>query len=195
MVLMDSQVTEGGGESIVGPATEPLPMDGEAPAVAKVVHRWRVPAGSAPAGAEARGRHIAEAFDEIVAACEVSREGLEWIHRLRPVVMHLGATDDEVLRSHRHPAWTFVNQVVTLHSPAPGRRPPNLADWLAQVTAQLARAPSRERFDQAGRRLHAWRTRHQKLALPVGDPMQRDPRLAQGVAEARERLSILTCSP
>jgi len=194
MVLLDSQAAG----SIQGladvPPTQPIPLEGDGAKIPRLIHRQRDSVDELGARGPGAGVHllVGRIFDEIVSDPVLDREGANWIGRLQPAVLRLAQEDDTLLRSHRHPAWTLVNQLATLFSAQPGSRPPNLADWLERVTTVLRQDPRRERFETAHRMLMDWRTERMRRSLtdkaPAVELLREHARLASGVEAARKRL-------
>jgi hypothetical protein len=174
--------------------TQPMPLDGDDLRVPELIHRHRdalaaLDGTPAPGAAQAL---ITRIFGEILGDPALPADAVLWVGRLAPAVVQLAATDPELLRTHRHPAWTFVNRLVMLLAEHPSTRPPDFAKWVQAVTGAVLAEPTSARFEEACRRLAHWRTEQARRRLtsvePALDLLRRNAALQPQVEAARLRL-------
>jgi hypothetical protein len=174
--------------------TQPMPLDGDDLRVPELIHRHRdalaaLDGTPAPGAAQAL---ITRIFGEILGDPALPADAVLWVGRLAPAVVQLAATDPELLRTHRHPAWTFVNRLVMLLAEHPSSRPPEFAKWVQAVSGAVLAEPTSARFEEACRRLAHWRTEQARRRLtsvePALDLLRRNAALEPQVEAARLRL-------
>ena len=150
-------------------------------------------AGTPPVRAWA-SRCWAHLFVQIVADPALSNEAREWLARLQPVVVRLATQDATLLQSHRHPAWTLVNRIVTTMSVDKGAPAPEFMQWLADSMAQVAADPSTATFQAAVDRLTQWQRKQAQRRLTSAsvegalELLQRNASQEELVAQAKARL-------
>jgi len=194
MILMDSEIAALDDSPRDVEPTKPMLMDGDGARIARMVHRNRARDGR-PGQVDSnarRERMLASVFDEILADRALEPEGSERIRALRAALIQLACDDDTLLQSHRHPAWSLVNQLATLYSGPAADRPPNLDAWLDRAIATLRDVPRRESFEAAHKVLKGWRAERMRRRLTekvyAVDFLRRHAQLASGVRAARQRL-------
>jgi hypothetical protein len=187
--LMDSRAM-----ALAAASTQPLPLEGDGEKIPRLIRSHR----DALAGLDTVGPSaavhlfISSIFDAIVSDPALDPEGADWIGRLQAAVLRLATSDPELLQSHRHPAWSLVNQLATLFDDDASQRPPNLGEWLERVMVMLRTDPRRERFEAVNRKLLAWRADRVRRRLTEMEPsvelLRRHALLEEGVESVRRRL-------
>ncbi|MCK9685300.1 DUF1631 family protein [Scleromatobacter humisilvae] len=174
--------------------TLPMPLDGDDTRLPGLIHSHREELAALQDATSARlgVALIGHLFVQIVADPALSNDAREWIARLQPVVVRLATQDATLLQSHRHPAWTLVNRIVT-HMRADKDAPaPEFTQWLADSVAQVSAEPSTAHFQAAVDRLAQWqRKQAQKRLTSVEgalDLLRRNASLEELVGQARARL-------
>jgi hypothetical protein len=174
--------------------TQAMPLDGDDARVPGLIHSHREELAALQEATSARlgVALIGHLFVQIVADPALSNEAREWIARLQPSVVRLATQDATLLQSHRHPAWTLVNRIVTylrVDKEAPG---PEFMQWLAQSVAHVSAQPTTAAFQAAIDRLAQWQRRQaqQRLTSVQGplDLLRRNASLEDLVEQARARL-------
>jgi hypothetical protein len=176
------------------PDTQPMPLDGDDPRIPGLIHSHREELAALQEATSARlgVALIGHLFVQIVADPALSNEAREWIARLQPSVVRLATQDATLLQSHRHPAWTLVNRVVT-HMRADKDAPaPEFMQWLTDAVAQVSVDPSTGTFQAAIDRLAQWQRKQaqRRLTSVEGalDLLRRNASLEELVGQARARL-------
>ncbi len=174
--------------------TQPQALAGDGSTVPRLIHhhRNRLAMLGTPGAASAAMSLIGRIFDEILVDPTLDAEAATWIGRLQPAVQKLASEDADLLQSHRHPAWSLINQLATLFNEETGQRPPNLVAWLNRVVTTLLSSPRHERFEAINRKLSDWRNaqaqgRLTKMA-PTVEFLKRHSQLKEGVEAVRKRL-------
>ena len=176
------------------PDTLPMPLDGDDARIPGLIHSHREELAALQEATSARlgVALIGHLFVQIVADPALSNEAREWIARLQPSVVRLATQDATLLQSHRHPAWTLVNRIVT-HMRADKSAPaPEFMQWLTDAVAQVAVDPSTATFQAAVDRLAQWQRKQaqRRLTSVEGalDLLRRNASLEELVGQARARL-------
>lgn len=180
----------------LGPVADtlPMPLDGDDARVPGLIHRHREELTALQDATSARlgVALIGHLFVQIVADPALSNEARAWLARLQPSVVRLATQDAMLLQSHRHPAWTLVNRIVTHLRADKEAPPPEFMQWLAQAVAQVGADPSTASFQAAVDRLAQWQRQQAERRLPsvegALDLLRRNASLEELVAQARARL-------
>jgi hypothetical protein len=198
LIDLDAQgpVFEASMAAPLGPSadTQAMPLDGEDARVPGLIHSHREELTALQDATSARlgVALIGHLFVQIVADPVLSNEAREWIARLQPAVVRLATHDATLLQSHRHPAWTLVNRIVTHLRADKEAPPPEFLQWLAQSVAHVLQEPSTETFQAAIDRLGQWqRQQAQRRLTSVEGPLdllRRNASLEELVGQARARL-------
>jgi len=174
--------------------TLPMPLDGDDARLPGLIHSHREELAALQDATSARlgVALIGHLFVQIVADAALSNEAREWIARLQPAVVRLATQDATLLQSHRHPAWTLVNRIVT-HMRADKDAPSSdFMQWLTESVAQVSAEPSTASFQAAVDRLaQLQRKQAQKRLTSVEgalDLLRRNASLEELVGQARARL-------
>ncbi len=192
MQLMDSRAMALAAAGVA--STRPLAPEGDGEKIPRLIRRHHGALAGLDADGPSAAVHlfIGSIFDEIIADPALDPEGADWIGRLQGAVLRLATDDPELLQSHRHPAWSLVNQLATLFDDDASQRPPNLGAWLERVMAMLRADPRRERFEAVDRKLQSWRADRARHRLTEMEPsvelLRRHALLEEGVESARRRL-------
>ena len=176
------------------PDTQPMPLDGDDPRIPGLIHSHREELAALQEATSARlgVALIGHLFVQIVADPALSNEAREWIARLQPGVVRLATQDATLLQSHRHPAWTLVNRIVTNMRADKAAPAPEFMQWLTDSVAQVAIDPSTATFQAAVDRLAQWQRKQaqRRLTSVEGalDLLRRNASLEELVGQARARL-------
>ena len=174
--------------------TQPMPLDGDDARVPGLIHRHREELTALQDATSARlgVALIGHLFVQIVADPALSNQAREWMARLEPSVVRLATHDATLLQSHRHPAWTLVNRIVTQLRADKAAPPPEFMQWLAQSVAHIGAEPTTATFQAAVDRLAQWQRQQaqHRLASVEGplDLLRRNASLEELVGQARARL-------
>ncbi len=174
--------------------TLPMPLDGDDARLPGLIHSHREELAALQDATSARlgVALIGHLFVQIVADPALSNDAREWIARLQPAVVRLATQDATLLRSHRHPAWTLVNRIVT-HMRADKDAPaPEFTQWLTDSVAQVSVDPSTANFQAAVDRLAQWQRKQAQRRLTSVEGalelLRRNASLEELVGQARARL-------
>ena len=178
------------------PDTQPMPLDGDDGRIPDLIHSHREELAALQDATSSRlgVALIGHLFVQIVADPALSNEAREWLARLQPVVVRLAAQDATLLQSHRHPAWTLVNRIVTTMNVDKGAPAPEFMQWLADSVAQAAADPSTATFQAAVDRLTQWQRKQAQRRLTTAsvegalELLQRNASQEELVAQAKARL-------
>jgi len=174
--------------------TQPMPLDGDDARVPSLIHSHREELTALQDATSARlgVALIGHLFVQIVADPALTNEARQWLARLEPAVVRLATQDATLLQSHRHPAWTLVNRIVTQLRTDKDAPAPEFLQWLAQSVAHVLEDPSTAAFQAAIDRLAQWQRQQaqQRLASVEGplDLLRRSASLEDLVGQARARL-------
>ncbi|MFL6697243.1 MAG: DUF1631 family protein [Vitreoscilla sp.] len=174
--------------------TLPMPLDGDDARIPGLIHSHREELAALKEATSARlgVALIGHLFVQIVADPALSNEAREWIARLQPSVVRLATQDATLLQSHRHPAWTLVNRIVTHMRADKGPPAPGFTQWLAEAVAQVCADPSTATFQAAVDRLAQWQRKQaqRRLTSVEGalDLLRRNASLEELVGQAKARL-------
>lgn len=174
--------------------TLPMPLDGDDARVPGLIHSHREELTALQDATSARlgVALIGHLFVQIVADPALSNEARAWLARLQPSVVRLATQDATLLQSHRHPAWTLVNRIVTHLRADKEAPPPEFMRWLAEAVAQVGADPSTATFQAAVDRLAQWQRQQAERRLPsvegALDLLRRNASLEDLVTQARARL-------
>lgn len=96
-------------------ATEPVGLDGDDSRIPRLVHDQArgQPARSERPSDEQITEFIRILFDEILDDPRLHPDVRHDLGLLRPSVLRIAIRDPELLRSHRHPCWLFLNRVAS----------------------------------------------------------------------------------
>ena len=176
------------------PDTQPMPLDGDDARIPGLIHSHREELAALQEATSARlgVALIGHLFVQIVADPALSNEAREWIARLQPSVVRLATQDATLLQSHRHPAWTLVNRIVTQMRADACAPAPEFMQWLTDAVAQVSVDPSTATFQAAVDRLAQWQRKQaqRRLTSVEGalDLLRRNASLEELVGQARARL-------
>ena len=178
------------------PDTQPMPLEGDDGRIPDLIHSHREELAALQDATSSRlgVALIGHLFVQIVADPALSNEAREWLARLQPVVVRLAAQDATLLQSHRHPAWTLVNRIVTTMNVDKGAPPPEFMQWLADSVAQVGADPSTATFQAAIDRLAQWQRKQAQRRLTSAsvegalELLQRNASQEELVAQAKARL-------
>jgi hypothetical protein len=176
------------------PDTLPMALDGDDARLPGLIHSHREELAALQEATSARlgVALIGHLFVQIVADPALSDEARDWIARLQPAVVRLATQDPTLLQSHRHPAWTLVNRIVTQMRADKGAPPAEFTQWLAESFAHVSADASTATFQAAIDRLAQWqRKQAQKRLTSVEgalDLLRRNASLEELVGQARARL-------
>jgi len=191
-----SSVFEASVAAPLGPIadTQPMPLDGDDPRVPGLIHSHREELTALQDASSSRlgVALIGHLFVQIVADPALSNQAREWLARLQPSVVRLATQDATLLQSHRHPAWTLVNRIVTHLRADKEAPPPEFMQWLAQTMAQVSADPTTATFQAAIDRLAQWQRQQAQSRLTAVqgplDLLRRNASLEDLVGQARARL-------
>ena len=178
------------------PDTQPMPLEGDDARIPDLIHSHREELAALQDATSSRlgVALIGHLFVQIVADPALSNEAREWLARLQPAVVRLATQDATLLQSHRHPAWTLVNRIVTTMSVDKGAPPAEFMQWLADSLAQVAADPSTATFQAAVDRLTHWQRKQAQRRLTSAsvegalELLQRNASQEELVAQAKARL-------